>query len=427
MPVAAEIASMLDALDAPAMLIRPEDMTVAAVNEAFVQAYGRFSFEGKLCWEALHRARACPESGLACPLRRAGGVRTFTVQQKIFGSARVTELAVSSRAVLTADGRVLYWLETLRSRSDEFEPFRRGTVGVSAAHRRLMQALEEAASDDGPYLITGEPGVGKELYARTVHENSARASGPFVVACGLQLTSKAARGILCGGREGPGLFERAQSGTLFIDGIDAASPAALDILLSVLETGMAPCKGSREQPASVRIAASARAPGEGHPIWAAFLNRIIHVPALRERLEDVPVLAKFFVEGIAPVKSRSNTQEAVDSLMQYDWPGNMRELREVLINAAKAVHAGAITSAALPLPQRGAAQSGPGAGAIVPLDEAIDRYFIWAVEHFHGPRSELAEKLGISERTLYRLYAKSRKRLAAPSGKPDAKEKKDER
>ena len=181
MPVAAEIASMLDALDAPAMLIRPDDMTVAAVNGAFAQAYGRFRFEGKKCWEALHRACPCPKSGLPCPLAQADKGGVSCVEQTLFSSARVTELAVTMRPVRSADGKTLYWLETLKSKSDDAEPFRRGTVGVSRAHAEVMHSLERLAAQDVPYLIGGEAGVGKELYARTVHENSARASRPFVV------------------------------------------------------------------------------------------------------------------------------------------------------------------------------------------------------------------------------------------------------
>ena len=103
MPVAAEIASMLDALDAPAMLIRPDDMTVAAVNDAFAQAYGRFRFEGKRCWEALHRAGPCPKSGLPCPMAQADKVGVSCVGQTLFSSARVTELAVTMRPVRSAD------------------------------------------------------------------------------------------------------------------------------------------------------------------------------------------------------------------------------------------------------------------------------------------------------------------------------------
>ena len=247
---------MLDALDAPAMLIRPDDMTVAAVNDAFAQAYGRFRFEGKRCWEALHRAGPCPKSGLPCPLAQADKVGVSCVEQTLFSSARVTELAVTMRPVRSADGKTLYWLETLRSKTDDAEPFRRGTVGVSRAHAEVMHALERLASEDVPYLIVGEAGVGKELYARTVHENSARASRPFVVVAGSCLTGTAAQTLLCGTENAAGLLERADGGSLFVDDIERASPVALEVLEAVRIGGCTSRRDGTRLEVSVRLSAS---------------------------------------------------------------------------------------------------------------------------------------------------------------------------
>ena len=318
MPVAAEIASMLDALDAPAMLIRPDDMTVAAVNDAFAQAYGRFRFEGKRCWEALHRAGPCPKSGLPCPLAQADKVGVSCVEQTLFSSARVTELAVTMRPVRSADGKTLYWLETLRSKTDDAEPFRRGTVGVSRAHAEVMHALERLASEDVPYLIVGEAGVGKELYARTVHENSARASRPFVVVAGSCLTGTAAQTLLCGTENAAGLLERADGGSLFVDDIERASPVALEILEAVRIGGCTSRRDGTRLEVSVRLSASARRLPQEHTTENSFLSalasREVFVPPLRERKEDIAPLAKFFVGGIAPVHSRTITNEAIEML-----------------------------------------------------------------------------------------------------------------
>lgn len=100
-----------------------------------------------------------------------------------------------------------------------------------------MHSLERLAAQDVPYLIVGEAGVGKELYARTVHENSARASRPFVVVEGSRLTGAAARTILCGTENAAGLLTRADGGTLFVDGIERASPVAVEILDAVRVSG----------------------------------------------------------------------------------------------------------------------------------------------------------------------------------------------
>ena len=389
MPVASEIASMLEALEAPAMLIRPEDMTVAAVNDAFGQAYGRFRFEGKRCWEALHRAGACPKLGLACPLAQAGDVP---------GACCVP----------------IYWLETIKTKNEGAEPFRRGTVGVSRLHGELMHELERAALHDAPYLIFGETGLGKELYARTVHENSARAAHPFVVTAGERLSAKDAAALLLGRDQDPGLLRRAEGGTLFIKDIEKTALAARELLERVYESGAAANAQDGVRPVSVRLAASAERElpqeGLGSALRTALSENSIRVPPLRERKDDIAPLAKFFVSGFAPVNSRTITQEAIECLRGFDWPGNMRELREVLAKAAEAADGATITSSALSLPAKEAASFMGEDAQIVPLADIKDRYLLWAVENFAGARSELAQKLGVSERTLYRLYAQSKSR-----------------
>lgn len=414
MAVATEIASMLDALDVPAMLIRPQDMTVAAVNEAFAQTYGRFRFEGRCCWEALHRAQPCPKSGLACPLAQAQslGVGVCTATQTVYGSARVVESTVTVRPVLTADGSPLYWLEVIRTKSDAKEPFRRGTVGVSSAHNTLMKRLEKIAAVDEPYVLVGEAGLGKELYARTVHENSVRASCPFVVVAAERLTEQQAQSLLCGDGVEPGLFERADGGTLYVDNVQRTAPAALKLLLRMEQTGAYTNHEGKRKTVSLRIAGGATK-GEEEAVseeWAKLLfptNRIVVTP-LRERRKDIAALAKFFVNGIVPVNSRTITKEALECLRRYDWPGNVRELKEVVLKAAERAGGSTVTSASLALSEHRTASFMAADGEICPLAEIKDRYLLWAVDNFEGPRSELAAKLGVSERTLYRLYAQSK-------------------
>lgn len=392
------------------MLIRPDDMTVAAVNGAFAQAYGRFRFEGKKCWEALHRACPCPKSGLPCPLAQADKGGVSCVEQTLFSSARVTELAVTMRPVRSADGKTLYWLETLKSKSDDAEPFRRGTVGVSRAHSEVMHSLERLAAQDVPYLIVGEAGVGKELYARTVHENSARASRPFVVVEGSRLTGPAAQTILCGTENAAGLLTRADGGTLFVDGIERASPVAVEILDAVRVSGCTARRDGSRLEVSVRLAASTcRYPESttNHDFLAALSSHEVVVPPLRERKEDIAPLAKFFVAGIVPVHSRTITNEAIEVLQRYDWPGNMRELKDVLVEAAQGTER-TVTSSNLTLPSARVSVFLREDEDIVPLADIKSRYLVWAVETFQGSRSELAAKLGVSERTLYRLHAQSK-------------------
>ena len=273
-----------------------------------------------------------------------------------------------------------------------------------------MHSLERLATQDVPYLIVGEAGVGKELYARTVHENSARASRPFVVVEGLRLTGPAAQTILCGTENAAGLLTRADGGTLFVDGIERASPVAVEILDAVRVSGCTARRDGSRLEVSVRLAASTcRYPESttNHDFLAALSSHEVVVPPLRERKEDIAPLAKFFVGGIVPVHSRTITNEAIEVLQRYDWPGNMRELKDVLVAAAQGTER-TVTSANLTLPSARASVFLREDEDIVPLADIKSRYLVWAVETFQGSRSELAAKLGVSERTLYRLHAQSK-------------------
>lgn len=144
-----------------------------------------------------------------------------------------------------------------------------------------------------------------------------------------------------------------------------------------------------------------------HDFLAALSSHEVVVPPLRERKEDIAPLAKFFVGGIVPVHSRTITNEAIEVLQRYDWPGNMRELKDVLVAAAQGTER-TVTSANLTLPSARASVFLREDEDIVPLADIKSRYLVWAVETFQGSRSELAAKLGVSERTLYRLHAQSK-------------------
>ena len=188
---------------------------------------------------------------------------------------------------------------------------------------------------------------------------------------------------------------------------------ALEILEAVRIGGCTSRRDGTRLEVSVRLSASARRLPQEHTTEDSFLSalasREVFVPPLRERKEDIAPLAKFFVGGIAPVHSRTITNEAIEMLQRYDWPGNMRELKNVLSAAAQGTDR-TVTSANLTLP---AAHTSAFLGEdedIVPLADIKNRYLVWAVETFRGPRSELAAKLGISERTLYRLHAQSKSR-----------------
>ena len=212
------------------------------------------------------------------------------------------------RPVLAADGNIVYWLERIRhERGIAAGEFTRGQVGVSAAHQTLMREILKAAAADHPLILVGERGLGKELYARTVHENSVRASRPFVVVNAAAVTDKNAAALFFGcvrtrGRaERRGLMERAAGGTLFIKNIDLLPRAAQALLERVLETGsFEPAGADVPTAAAFRLMASAHkkpadllAEGRLEAGLAALLaHRVLAVAPLRDRREDIAPLAR---------------------------------------------------------------------------------------------------------------------------------------
>lgn len=242
-----------------------------------------------------------------------------------------------------------------------------GIVGVSEGMRRVTKEVRCFAPHDVAVLIQGETGSGKDVVARAIHELSGR-KGPFVAVNIGALQDSLADAELFGHRKGAftgavadrkGAFELAHGGTLFLDEIGDISPAVQVKLLRALEEKRIRALGSeREMTVDVRIVAASWAnldalASEGRFRWDLYhrlSTAVIHVPALRERRADIPVLARHFLRADA-VASRPYdlTDDAVERLKQHDWQGNIRELRAVLRRAAMLCPNGIITAAELDL------------------------------------------------------------------------------
>jgi DNA-binding NtrC family response regulator len=222
-------------------------------------------------------------------------------------------------------------------------------VGETATVRDVLAMIERVAASDSPVLIQGESGTGKELVARTIHLQSPRAGRPFVsVNCGA-LPDTLLETELFGHRRGAfsgavasrvGLFEAADGGTLFLDEIGEMSPAMQVRLLRALDSGEVRRVGEeRAFHVNVRIVAAtakdlSREAAEGRFRWDLFYRvstLIVPVPPLRARRDDVPLLVQHFAAGSGrdghPLRF---SPEAMAALVSYDWPGNIRELRNVM-------------------------------------------------------------------------------------------------
>ncbi len=213
-------------------------------------------------------------------------------------------------------------------------------LGRSASVQQLRQRLERVAAHDAPVLVTGEPGVGKQEAARWIHAHSRRAQGPFVSASA-RIEGESWERLLVGSGDSGGLLAEAQGGVLFIDDVSRLDRAGQGALLKVLESGRLDPDQSDSDPLDVRLIIGASQPleklvREGRFEEALFyqLNVLpLDIPPLRDRQEDVPDLVRFYAEYFP---SRDGTPyrhfpvAAQNRLRQYHWPGNLRELRNLV-------------------------------------------------------------------------------------------------
>jgi two-component system, NtrC family, response regulator PilR len=314
-------------------------------------------------------------------------------------------------------------------------------VGQSPKMRAIFDLIQTIAPQSSRVLITGESGTGKELVARAIHENSPRANTPFItINCGAfpeALLESELFGYVKGAFTGAndnrrGLFQAAHAGTLFLDEIGNMNLAMQVKLFRVLQEGKVRPLGSTEEiDVDVRVIAAtnrdlekAIASGDFREDLFYRLSVIpLHLPSLRERREDIPLLARHFLESFRksmekPIEAIS--PQAMSRLETYDWPGNVREL-ENTIERAVALESGPEISVSV-LPERIGGARTPTAvlvsnvGAIefppggidfeAVIAETEKRYLRAALEKTNGVRTQAAELLGISYRSFRHLVKK---------------------
>ncbi|MDM7999787.1 MAG: sigma 54-interacting transcriptional regulator, partial [Dehalococcoidia bacterium] len=268
-------------------------------------------------------------------------------------------------------------------------------------------------------LLLGETGTGKEMVARAIHEASTRAHAPFVPVDCSGLAETLVESELFGHEKGAftgalarkaGLVEAAAGGTLFLDEVGDI-PLGLQVkLLRLLETGTFRRVGGIEpQHATFRLIAATHRDlmqrVRDEQFRADLYYRLaafpIRLPALRERREDIPLLADSLLQRLGGEHPRGLAPDAVECLTRYDYPGNVRELRNILERASLVADGSLIERSDLP-PEICAVACRSTAARTNPLEDAERRAFARAVAAHTGSRRELAESLRISERTLYR-------------------------
>ncbi len=408
---------------------------------------------GRPCVDVL-RADRC---GSACPLERmiTTGERTFEQTVRIVtAEGRKKTLSIATALLTDARGEITGAIETFRDLSHDIAR-QAGTVDVqsfqdivsiNAAMQKVFGRLPTIADSSSTVLLEGETGTGKELFARAIHSLSPRCEGPFVVVnCGA-LPDNLLEAELFGHKAGaftdaktdrPGRFARAEGGTIVLDEVGEMSGAMQVKLLRVLQEKTYEPVGSDETVrADVRVIAATnkdllRATEEGAFRKDLYyrLNVIrIPIPPLRDRRDDIPLLADFFVRSLnrkQHKRIRGFSDEAVSVLMAYEWPGNVRELENAVEYAFVLCPKGYIELQHLPESIQSVSASGPGAGGgAVSLKSVETAFVLNALKRNKWNYRKTAQELGIHRTSLYRKLkslgiAKPGRRRDSPSGEDD--------
>lgn len=351
--------------------------------------------------------------------------------------------------VLDKEGRVEGMVELMRSRQQDMKRTKKmvgltaeytfdDIVGASPIIREKIQLAKEFADSPFNFLITGESGVGKELFAQSIHNRSRRREGPFVALNCANFSEGLIESELFGYVGGAftgaskngqmGKFELADGGTLFLDEIGELPYHFQSKLLRVLETWMVTRIGSSRQiPVDVRVIAATNRDLNQMAAQGLFRQDLyyrlqvlnVDIPPLRERREDIPLLAKAFLTQAADLNCRppqTLSQDAQAALMEYDWPGNVRELRNVINRATILSKTDVIQRSVLEASIYSKGFIRKANSDTTPQERIHQRRT--EVEHAYvnllqealdvtsGNKKKAAQLLGISRKTFYRMLDK---------------------
>jgi two-component system, NtrC family, response regulator HydG len=424
----AELLSFLESLPEPHILFDREYRILAANGAYQAKWKGQAEVVGRRCYEVSHHYTVpCDEAGESCPLKLAlvSGQRERVVHLHHTPQGEHLE-NIELCPVRDGGGEIRYFIERIAplSAARAIEGAH-GLIGRSQSFLKMMALVTRVAPSDAAVLLQGESGTGKELVANAIHQLSRRADKPFVAVDCSGLAETLFESELFGHERGAftgattrktGLVEAAAGGTLFLDEVGDI-PATIQVkLLRLLETGTFRRVGSPElRTADIRIVSATHRPlaqmAEAGRFRRDLFYRLnvfpIHLPALRERIDDIELLATSLLERVAGGRSISLSPEATAWLQAYDFPGNVRELRNILERACLLCDGPEIGVVHLP-------DTPPTATAIIPTAPEVQRAralddaaLAELAAGFSGSRRELARQLGISERTLYRRLGRN--------------------
>ena len=437
-----ELMSYLEGLSEPHILFDLQYRILAA-NAAYRQQFSPVqSVIGRTCYEVSHHFNVpCDQAGESCPLAqsRASGQRERVLH--LHHTPKGEEYVnIELAPLLNAEGEQAFFVEKMeRLRVAQGQPAAQGLIGRAPAFQHMLALVARVAPSQATVLLLGESGTGKELVAQAIHEASPRAHRALVAVDCSSLPENLFESELFGHERGAftgastargGLIEAASGGTLFLDEVGDI-PLSMQVkLLRLLETGTYRRVGSTElRRADIRVVSATHRDLDRMVSQELFREDLyyrlstfpIHLPALRERRDDILLLALALLQRVAPQRKLGISEPAMHLLQAQDYPGNVRELRNLLERASLLCDGSTIevshVQQALQSGRRPALRADGQAinksGAARPAHteaqaanhslQAMEQAALQQVVASHtGSRAELATRLGISERSLYR-------------------------
>ena len=430
------LVSYLESSAEPHILIDREHRILAA-NSAYRLHCGKSQeVLGRRCFEVSHHYHVpCDQAGESCPMSisLASGQRERVVHLHHTPGGETYE-NIELAPIRDAQGEIACFVE-------KFEPLAVARalagndelVGRSPAFTYMLEMVARVAPSETTVLLEGATGTGKELVARAIHDASARAERAFVVVDCSGLPETLFESELFGHEKGAftgavmlkrGLIEAANGGTLFLDEVGDI-PLAMQVkLLRLIETGTYRRVGGTElRRADVRLVSATNLSLQDQVAAGRFRQDLyyrlnifqISLPRLRDRRGDLPLLVDTLLRRVARSRTLRLSLPALELLTAYDYPGNVRELRNVLERASvmcdgeiispehlpDSVRGGGRSAAVTPLPVAQPMAGEPSAARATPPVAEIDLLRSFVAAH-RGTRKELARQLGVSERTIYR-------------------------
>ncbi len=418
--------SLIDTHEQPFVVIDSEYRIVAA-NQRYGDAYGAApaTIVGQHCYAVSHHSnRPCHENGEQCPHQAlfSQGEAVEVLHTHFHADNQPERTRIRGHRLLGPNGELylgeqMFPLEAeAGSVCDAMQ-----MVGRSPAFLSCVDNLARVAESEASILLYGESGVGKELAARFIHARSNRAGAAFIVINCAAVPESLFENELFGHERGAfsgssglkkGLFELADGGTLFLDEVGEIPLGLQAKLLRVLETGeFRRVGGTQTLTADVRLvsASNRRLLDEVDArrfrldLYYRVAGIDVTLPPLRERVEDMPYLADFLLQRLSGGQTACRLEaDALAALRAYDFPGNVRELRNLLQQAVLNCRDGVIRATDLRLP------AAPASSATRPAESGqslpmLERAHIQNLLDTHqGHRARVAAALGITERTLYR-------------------------